>query len=205
MKRLLIGTSNKGKAQFYSQVLNRFFPELEVVVPDELGVRVGVEEEGKTFEENAIIKARAWATASHLSTLSVDGGMMIDALDGAPGVYTHRWAGEGTTDNEKLTFLLDQLRGVPRERRRAVWREVVALAKPNGQVITESAEDEGFILEAPVSLPNPWPGLWVVPVWFTTKFSKPWLALTPEEHEQVDSTYHAMRKLERKLYEFLLT
>lgn len=201
--KLLIGTLNQGKQQFYRGALARFFPDLHVVTPIELGIDIRIEETGETFEENATIKALAWARASNLPALSVDGGMMVDALNGAPGIYTHRWAGENTTDKEKTTFLLEKLKGVPLEKRGAKWREAVVIAKPNGKFLLESAEDRGVVLERPVLIPNPYRGLWAAEVWFVKALGKPWLTLTPEEHERNDSTYQVLRKLQPELYGFL--
>jgi XTP/dITP diphosphohydrolase len=201
--KLIIGTSNQGKVDFYKNVLAKHFPNLKTLSPHELGVKISVVEDGKTFEENALKKAHAWAKASGLPALATDGGMMIEALGGVPGVLTHRWAGENTTDDEKITFLLKQLDGVPLSKRQVTWREAIAVAKPSGETLLEGAEDRGLILEEPIALENPWAGLWITPVWFVTEFNKPWLHLTQEEHEACDTTYKILNKLRGELENFL--
>ncbi|MBE0690857.1 MAG: non-canonical purine NTP pyrophosphatase, partial [Anaerolineae bacterium] len=124
--RLLIASTNPGKIREYGQM----FGDLDL---ETLGLRaVGLEtlvvdEPFATFEENAIHKAKTYARASGLTTLADDSGLEVDALDGRPGVYTARYAGDGASDKDRYTKLLAELRGVPDERRAARFVCVIAV------------------------------------------------------------------------------
>jgi XTP/dITP diphosphohydrolase len=108
-----------------------------------------VDESGDTFEENACIKALAYAQASGLLTLADDSGLEVDALDGAPGVHSARYAGPQAGDVDRYRKLLDALADVPEEQRSARFRCVVALAQPDGTVYTADGACEGKIGFAP--------------------------------------------------------
>ncbi|AKF07785.1 RdgB/HAM1 family non-canonical purine NTP pyrophosphatase [Sandaracinus amylolyticus] len=126
--KLLIATKNRGKLEEF----RRIFGDLgvELVSADELGLP-DVEETGDTFEANAILKAEAQAAASGCMTIADDSGLEVDALDGAPGVYSARYAGAGGSE-ANVRKLLAALADVPDERRTARFRCVLALADPRG-------------------------------------------------------------------------
>ena len=101
----------------------------------ELGIDIEIEENGTTFAENAVIKAKAIAEICKMPTISDDSGLMVDYLDGAPGVYTARYAGEHATDDDNIDKLLSALDGVPQEKRTAAFVSSVCLYVPaeNGE------------------------------------------------------------------------
>ena len=107
------------------------------------------EETGRTFEENALIKARAVALYTERTTLADDSGLEVDALDGAPGVRSARYAGTDATDQENIRRLLDALSGVPDPDRTARFRCVMAVVAPDGRTWTEEGVCEGRILQEP--------------------------------------------------------
>src|SRR5581483_5409832 len=106
MRKLLIATHNRGKRKEYSEILKDV--PFELVTLDDVGIEDDVEETGKTFEENARLKATTYANQSGLLTLADDSGLEVDALGGAPGSYSKRYLGENKTDAERNTYLLEQ-------------------------------------------------------------------------------------------------
>lgn len=144
MTKLLIATNNPGKVREYEELLQDLHG-VELTFPAQEGLNLEVEESGETFEENARLKAVAHARASGLPTLADDSGLEVDALDGAPGVRSARYAGPGASDVDRYRRLLAALAGVPAGRRSARFRCVVALALPEGSVHTAEGTCEGEI------------------------------------------------------------
>jgi len=145
--KLLVATNNLGKVREYEELLAGL--PFEVTFPAQEGIALEVEESGATFEENARLKALAYARASGLPTLADDSGLEVDALGGAPGVRSARYAGPGASDVDRYQKLLDALAGVPEDQRTARFRCVVALAWPDGTVHTAEGRCEGQIGWAP--------------------------------------------------------
>lgn len=145
--RLLIATHNRGKLTEYQEMLADL--PLELVTLDDVGIRDDVEETGATFAENARVKAVEYARRSGLLTLADDSGLEVDALGGEPGVRSKRYAGENKSDPERIAFLLDKLRGVPRDQRRARFRCAIAIGSPRGEVREGDGACEGVIEFAP--------------------------------------------------------
>ncbi len=151
---LVFATRNKGKLVELRQLL----PGVDVLSVDEAAQRLGIEipetvEDADTFTGNAIKKAREVSRATNLPALADDSGLEVDALGGAPGVYSARYAGEGAGDAANNTKLLAALAGVPADRRTARFRAVLALADVTGplgsEVITADGVCDGVVLDAP--------------------------------------------------------
>jgi len=146
--RLLLATNNAGKLAEYRGLLDGC--GWEVVTPHELGLDIEVEETGETYEANATIKARRGSEASGLVTLADDSGIEIEAMGGEPGVHSARFLGENASYTERFADIQRRLAGVPRKRRRARFRCVIAVADPRtGAVRTAEGEVFGQIAEAP--------------------------------------------------------
>lgn len=154
MRPLVFATRNQGKLV----ELRALLAGTEVLGVDEAAQRLGrpipdVVEDADTFAGNAIKKAREVSQATGLPALADDSGLEVDALDGAPGVYSARYAGEGAGDAANNAKLLQALAGVPRARRAARFRCVLALADVTGplgeQTLTADGTCEGVVLEAP--------------------------------------------------------
>lgn len=143
MRKLLVASNNPGKLKEYADLLDRL--PVTLTSPVQEGLSLAVDESGATFAENAILKARAYAEASGLLTLADDSGLEVDALDGAPGVRSARYAGEGASDEDRYRLLLRNLAGVPQGKRTARFRCVVAVATPQGKVHTAEGRCEGVI------------------------------------------------------------
>lgn len=149
MAKLLVGTNNPGKIREYEELLAGLGETLQITFPAQEGLTLEVEESGETFEDNARIKAIAYAQASGLPCLADDSGLEVDALGGAPGVRSARYAGPNSSDTDRYRKLLDALANVPLGQRSARFRCVVALAQPDGIVRTADGICEGEIGFAP--------------------------------------------------------
>lgn len=114
---LVLASNNAGKLREMQEILTPF--GLRVLSQKEAGFTEEVEENGTTFQENAMLKAQAVYNALHCAVLADDSGLVIDALDGAPGVYSHRFAGENATDADRCQLVLEKLQGVPTVQRTA--------------------------------------------------------------------------------------
>jgi XTP/dITP diphosphohydrolase len=147
MPKLLIATNNQGKVREFHELLQGL--PYELVTPKELGIKLDVEESGKTYQENASIKAAAFAKASGLLTLADDSGLEVDALNGEPGLRSSRYAGEGASDERRVEFLLNKLKNVPEKQRSARFRCLIALALTESQIKYCEGICEGLITFAP--------------------------------------------------------
>lgn len=149
MKKLLIATTNLGKLAEFREFLSDV--PLELVTLRDIGITAIVEETGKTFEENARIKAAGYAAISGLPTLADDGGFEIEALGGEPGVHSHRWIHHDREDEDEelIQQVLFRLQGVPVEKRGAQLHLVLVFALPSGETWKSEALVKGNIpLEA---------------------------------------------------------
>ena len=142
-EKLLLATNNRDKLREYQSLLRcvRF----RLVTPAEQGIVLEVSESGKSLEENARLKAVAFARESGLLSLADDSGLEVDALGGEPGPLSARYAGEGASNDERVRFLLSKLGQVPWEQRTARFRAIIAIAEPCGKVWLCSGECPGFI------------------------------------------------------------
>lgn len=146
-RRLLLATNNPGKVREFRRLLAE--APFVVETPAEAGIALDVAETGSSYAENAALKARAFASAAGRLALADDSGIEVDALDGAPGMYSARFGGDGLDDRGRTALLLDRLAGVPMERRGARYRAVVAVADPDGSVELFEGVQEGRIGFAP--------------------------------------------------------
>ncbi len=147
MQKIVLATRNKGKVAELSTMLGSF--DVEVVGLDAYPEIGEIPETGKTFEENALIKARAVCQATGLTALADDSGLVVDALAGAPGVYSARFAGERASDADNNAKLLREMATVPSERRSARFVCVMAAVAPNGATTTARGTWEGEIARKP--------------------------------------------------------
>jgi len=145
MSELLLASQNPGKLN-EMRLLVEGLP-FRVVGPRELGLLEAPDETGTTFRENAAIKALAYARLSGRLTVADDSGLSVDALGGAPGLYSSRFGGEGASDRDRNLLLLEKLRGQPFERRGARFTSAVAVAQ-GGELLFQAQESVlGFIAD----------------------------------------------------------
>ena len=150
-KKLVIATRNSGKILEFRRILDAISAgAVELVGLDEFKNLVDVEETGATFEENALLKARYTAKMTGLPSISDDSGLCVDALGGAPGIFSARWAGTHGNDKANLEKVLEELRDVPEELRGAHFICATALVMPDGREIVKEGRFEGRILRSPV-------------------------------------------------------
>ena len=147
MKQLLVATGNKGKLREFGALLQGVVET--ILSPADFPGLPEVEEDGDTFEANALKKARAAAQFTGVPVLADDSGLSVDYLSGRPGVYSARFAGEGASDADNNALLLRELAGVPAAQRGAAFHCVIALCQPDGSCQTFDGSLPGVILEAP--------------------------------------------------------
>lgn len=149
--QLLLATRNRGKIEEFRRILDGLAPgEIELLGLDAFPDTHDVEEDGATFAENALKKAREMSLATGIAAIADDSGLCIDALNGDPGIYSARWAGvhgNDTANNEKV---LAQLHEVPDQKRSAHFTCVAALYLPDGSSYSEEGRFDGWILHAPI-------------------------------------------------------
>ena len=186
--KLLLATNNAGKVKEYRSLLQGI--QFELVTPQEMGISMDVQETGTTYEENARLKACRLARESGLPTLADDSGIEVDALDGAPGVMSARYAGENASDVERLNYLLAKLKDVPQEKRTARFYCVIALAQPEGQVELCDGECKGIITLEPCGNN----GFGYDPVFYFPKYGKTMAELPLEIKNQISHRSRAVQK-----------
>jgi len=193
MPKLLLATTNRGKIREYRSLLSRI--PFELVTPDEVGIGISVEENHPSYEENAGMKATAYAMASHLITLADDSGLEVDILDGEPGVRSARAAGDEASDNDRVEHLLARLKDTPWEKRTARFICVIAIASPDGGTELCQGECRGSITFEPKG-EN---GFGYDPVFYLPEFDKTMAEFPLEVKNQVSHRGKAAREAYRIL------
>ena len=190
-KRLVLATRNAGKIREFTRLLGNI--DVELVGLDEVGVEDEVDETGQTFEDNARIKAEAYARLSGETVLADDSGLVVDALDGRPGVQSARYGGPGLSDEDRVDKVLGELKDVRGWKRTARFVAVVALAGKDvpGGLITEMGVLEGAIAHQPIG-EN---GFGYDPVFWLAGFAKTSAELTGEEKDAISHRGNAVRKI----------
>ncbi len=140
---LIIATNNKNKVREMKEKLSHF--GIEVKSQSESGINIEVEETGKTFKENADLKASAIFNSLKVPVIADDSGLCIDYIDGGPGVYSHRFAGEGASDLDRINKALELLKGVPTEKRTARFKCCVCYIDKKGEKHFFEGTAEGII------------------------------------------------------------
>ncbi len=189
METFIMATHNRHKVTELQRILAPL--GIEVTTAD----LPEVEETGTTFEENAQLKARSACRATGLPSVADDSGIVVDALGGAPGVYSARYAGPDATDADRNRKLLDEMRGVPDEERTARFVSAVCCAFPDGEEITVAGVCEGRV----AYLPRGNDGFGYDPIFLVGK--KTYAELTPSEKDAVSHRGKALRLLAARLQE----
>ena len=185
--KIAIATNNRKKLAEIRTVLGGFFEEMYSL--DDLGISVEIEETGSTLTENALIKARTILGMTGLASLADDSGLMCDALDGAPGVYSARYAGEGHDDKANNALLLENLADRDRS---AHFCSVIALCLPDGREFTAEGRVDGVILDAERGEG----GFGYDPLFFSPELGKTFAEASPDEKNSVSHRGRALRNME---------
>lgn len=188
LKKILIATRNEGKAKEFQAF---FAPKgFKVITLNDLKNVPQITENGGTFEENALIKAQTLTAALKTTTLADDSGLMVCALDGRPGIYSARYAGDHDTvaNNAKL---LQELAGVPEEKRSAIFHTTLAVTSPDRQPLIVEGEVSGLILKKPRGND----GFGYDPLFYLPELKKTFAQLTPKQKNQVSHRGRAVHKL----------
>lgn len=185
--KIVAATTNKGKIREFQEILSEL--GYEVVSMHDEGIDVEVEETGSTFSENALIKARAVALLCNHPVIADDSGLCVDAMDGAPGIYSARFAGEDATDYDRNVKLLETLEG--EENRKAQYVAAIAYISPDGEEITTEGIIEGEILTEEHGTG----GFGYDPLFWCTEIKKCFGEATPDEKNAVSHRGRALKKL----------
>jgi XTP/dITP diphosphohydrolase len=193
MKKLLIATTNKGKLHELSGFLKDL--PVELVSLSDVGITQDVEEDGKTYQENAEKKAKFYSHLSGLPAIADDGGLEIAALNNQPGLRSRRWLGYEATDQELIDHMTQVAKELPSDNRKARFVTVDCFALPSGEVYNEMGTVEGIVAEKPLLKfleGYPYRSFFYLPqlqkYYFETE-------LTPEEMKQYNHRYLAIEKL----------
>ena len=150
-QKLVLATRNSGKIFEFRRILEEIAPgAVELISVNQFPELIDVEETGSTFEENSLLKARYTSEATGLPAIADDSGLCIDALGGAPGIFSARWAGKHGDDQANLEKVLEQLKDVPEEKRGAHFLCVASLVLPDGREHVAEGRFDGSILRSAV-------------------------------------------------------
>ncbi|MEA3417539.1 MAG: XTP/dITP diphosphatase [Thermodesulfobacteriota bacterium] len=184
---LVIATRNTGKTSEIRDLLKGF--PINIKNLDDFGPIPQVEEDGNTFDENAYKKASFTARILGLPALADDSGLLVEALGGAPGIHSARYAGENATDEQRRTKLLQEMKG--KTDRRAAFECVISIAVPTGPALTYEARCGGLITTEPAGSN----GFGYDPVFYYPPLKKTFAELTMQEKSHVSHRGKALREL----------
>jgi len=194
--KLLLATNNAHKMREIRQILGGAFPDMATL--REAGFAIDVVEDGETFAQNAVKKAEEVLKFSgYEAALADDSGLMVDALGGAPGVFSARYAGEGHDDAQNNAKLMADMAGVPAKKRTCRFVSAVALARKGKETICVTGAVEGTLLEAPRGSN----GFGYDPYFYYEPFGKSFAELSAEQKNAVSHRKRALEALKKKLGE----
>ncbi len=188
MNELLFATTNQGKRKELIALLG---DKYKIILPNELGVDTDVEETGRTFAENSRIKAVTLGRLSGMMTVADDSGLEIDALNGAPGIYSARFGGHNTSYDEKFRLLMELLQDVPADKRTARFKCAITLYESEDKITVFEDKVEGLIAYERKG-EN---GFGYDPIFYVPEFGKHMAELSPEIKNQISHRGKAVRKL----------
>jgi len=191
MKKLLIATTNPAKFREYQALLKNL--SLKLFSLRDFKIKEKPKENGKTFKENAIKKAKFYSELINLPTLADDGGLEIDYLRGRPGIKSHRWPGYEASDQKLIDYTLKKLKGVPWEKRGTQFRVILALAIPGKKVLTFEGKKRGIILTEPRG--KLIPGYPFRSIFYLPKYRKSFNELSFKEEIKIGHRKKPIRKL----------
>ena len=193
MRTLLLATTNEHKiAEFRTIFQDLPFTLLSL---RDVGIDMEVEETGTTFAENAILKAQAYAQAAQMLALADDSGIEIDALGGAPGVYSARFAGREASYEERFRIIFERLQDLPEAQRTARFRCAIALAEPSGYIRVVEGTIEGVVAERARGTH----GFGYDPIFLVPEYGQTTAEMEPEEKNRISHRGRAAEAARRLL------
>ena len=196
-KRIIFATGNTNKMKEIREILSGL--GMEILSMKEAGICVDIEENGTTFEENAMIKARAVAAVTDDIILADDSGLEIDYLNKEPGIYSARYMGEDTSYDIKNQNLIDRLDGVPKEKRTARFVCAIAAVLPDGENLIARQTMEGYI-GWEIEGKN---GFGYDPIFYLDEYGCSSASLTPQQKNEISHRGKALRDMKEQLKKVL--
>ena len=197
MTKIIFATGNEGKMREIRDIMADL--DVELLSMKEAGIKLDIVEDGKTFEENALIKAGAVAKeAPGVIVMADDSGLEVDYLHKKPGIYSARFIGKDISYDIKNQAILDRLKGVPKEKRTARFVCAIAAAMPNGDVLVTRETIEGYIGEKPAGSN----GFGYDPIFYVDEFGCSTAELTEEQKNQISHRGKALRAMKEKLNQY---
>lgn len=196
MRQIVLATANKGKAKEFTSFFNRYninaisLFDLEKSIP-------AIEETGSDFKENAALKSEQVALILNEPTIADDSGLVIDALDGAPGIFSARYAGKGSTDEANMKKVIEQMKDIPQKKRTARFVCVLAISIPGKQTVLHSGYCEGTIAFSQVGTN----GFGYDPIFIPKRKTKTMAELCSEEKNKISHRGQAFKQLAKWLNE----
>jgi len=193
IEKLIVGSNNKGKIIEIKDILGKYFEEIMSL--KEAGIELNVVEDGTTFFENAQKKAKEAFDIAKCATLADDSGIVVDALNGKPGVYSARFAGEHATDDENNELMLKMMENVPTEKRTARFVCTLALYLPDGTMLSAEGSCEGRIYTKTCGTN----GFGYDSLFYLDKYGKTMAQIDSAEKNKISHRYKALVSLMEKL------
>jgi len=199
VKKLIVASNNKHKISEIKQIL-RDFP-FQILSMQEAGINTDVDENGSTFEENAHIKAIEIykALGKKYAVLADDSGLIVDILNGEPGVFSARYSGVHGNDKKNNEKLLYNLKGIEFEKRKAHFICAIELIFDENNIIDVQGSVEGYIIEEERGID----GFGYDPLFYVPKFNKTFAEITSEEKNSISHRGEALKKLKKKVKDYL--
>ena len=197
MKKIIFASNNEGKIKEVKQICSDM--NVEIISMKEAGIELDIEENGTTFEENALIKAEAIMKVTGQITIADDSGLEVDYLGGEPGVYSARYIGHDTPYDIKNQAIIDRLKGVEEKDRTARFVCAMAAVFPDGRHFTTRGTMEG-IIGYEIKGSN---GFGYDPIVYLPQYQKTSAELSPEEKNKISHRGEALEKLKNQLTEYI--
>lgn len=197
MRKLLVATKNKGKVKEFKRRFET--DELQVISLLDLDEDLDVEETGTTFAENAVLKAETIMRMTNQIVIADDSGLVIDALDGEPGVYSARYAGPEKDDEANINKVLSEMKSVPDEKRTASFQCLLAVAIPDKKTEVFSGSCDGRIAHER----SGYEGFGYDPIFYLPSYQKTMAELTPEEKDAISHRGKALDRLQEVFQDLL--
>lgn len=194
--KIVVATRNKGKIKEIDEIMQGM--GIEFVTQDDIGIDVDVEENGTSFEENSFIKAEAISNLCDYPVIADDSGLEVDYLNGEPGIYSARYAGENASDDEKINKLLTNMKNCPTEKRTARFVCAATLVFKDGKKISVRGECEGVILTEPKGRG----GFGYDPVFYVPEYNATFGEIPLSEKNKISHRAIAFKKIRQEIKKY---